>query len=176
MDRLWSMVHRSNARYEVDYRSTTALLNGSRHTVRARNVIVSAGALGTMNLLFRCREVTGSLPRISSRLGDNVRTNSENILGVTSRDKYTDYSKGIAISSIFQADEITRIEPVRYSDGSSFIRTLTAPHVEGDSAGIRALKRSGRSSATPSTFYMQNSSRAGRASPPSCWSCRWTKT
>jgi len=128
------------ARYEVDYRSTTALFDGTKQTVRARSVIVSAGALGTMGLLFRCRDVTRSLSRISSRLGENVRTNSENILGVTSRDRYTDYSKGIAISSIFQADDITRVEPVRYSDGSSFIRTLTAPHVEGDSAFIRSLK------------------------------------
>ncbi|MBN1454517.1 MAG: GMC family oxidoreductase [Anaerolineales bacterium] len=130
----------SEARYEVDYRSTTAWFGVSKHTVRARSVIVSAGALGTMNLLFRYRDVTGSLPRISSRLGDQVRTNSENILGVTSRDKDVDYSKGIAISSIFQADDVTRVEPVRYSDGSSFIRVLTAPHVEGDSALIRALK------------------------------------
>jgi len=129
-----------SARYEVDYHSTTALFNGSRQTARARSVIVSAGALGTMNLLFRCRDVTGSLPRISSRLGDKVRTNSENILGVTSRDKDIDYSQGIAISSIFQADDVTRVEPVRYSDGSSFIRVLTAPHVEGDSAFLRFLK------------------------------------
>jgi cholesterol oxidase len=129
-----------SVRYEVDYHSTTALFGGGRGTVRARSVVVSAGALGTMNLLFRCREVTGSLPNISSRLGDQVRTNSENILGVTSRDKDVDYSKGIAISSIFQADGVTRVEPVRYSDGSSFIRTLTAPHVEGDSAFVRFLK------------------------------------
>jgi cholesterol oxidase len=128
------------ARYEVDYHSTTALINGNSNTVRARSVIVSAGALGTMNLLFRCREVTKSLPRISSRLGDKVRTNSENILGVTSRDKDVDYSKGIAISSIFQADDVTRVEPVRYSDGSSFIRVMTAPHVEGDTAFVRFLK------------------------------------
>lgn len=134
------------ARYEVDCRSTTALFGGStlsgtgRQTVRARSVIVSAGALGTMGLLFHCRDVTKSLPNISTRLGDNVRTNSENILGVTSRDKHVDYSQGIAISSIFQADDVTRVEPVRYSDGSSFIRTLTAPHVEGDLAFIRFLK------------------------------------
>ena len=129
-----------SARYEIDYRSTTAWLSRPVHKVRARNVIVSAGALGTMGLLFRCRDVTGSLPLISPRLGDKVRTNSENILGVTSRDKDIDYSKGIAISSIFQADDVTRVEPVRYSDGSSFIRVMTAPHVEGDSALIRTLK------------------------------------
>jgi len=128
------------ARYEVDYHSTTSLFNGSRQTVRARNVVVSAGALGTMRLLFRCRDVTGSLPLISSCLGDKVRTNSENILGVTSRNKDVDFSKGIAISSIFQADDVTRVEPVRYSDGSSFIRIMTAPHVEGNLALVRFLK------------------------------------
>ena len=61
-------------------------------------------------------------------------------MGVTSREKGTDFSKGIAISSIFQADDVTRIEPVRYSDGSSFIRLLTAPHVEGDLPAVRFIK------------------------------------
>ena len=123
-------------KYEVLYKSTTNPFSGTQ-TVRARYVIVSAGALGTIELLLRCREVTKSLPQISHRLGDNVRTNSENILGVTSRDTQTDYSKGIAISSIFQADDVTRVEPVRYSDGSSFIRLMTAPHVEGNSLSAR---------------------------------------
>lgn len=128
-----------HARYDVVFKSTTNPF-AKRQTVRARNVIVAAGALGTMELLFRCRDITKSLPRISKRLGDNVRTNSENIMGVTTRDKHIDHSKGIAITSIFQADEITRIEPVRYPDGSSFIRVLTAPHVRGDSAFVRSLK------------------------------------
>lgn len=126
-------------RYEVHYRSSTDPF-AKRQTVRARNVIVAAGALGTMELLFRCRDITRSLPKISAKLGDNVRTNSENIMGVTTRDKHIDHSQGIAITSIFQADEITRIEPVRYPDGSSFIRVLTAPHVRGDSAFVRSLK------------------------------------
>jgi cholesterol oxidase len=128
------------SRYEIDYHSTTAFFIKSTKTVGARNVIVSAGALGTMELLFRCRDITHSLPMISQRLGDNVRTNSENIMGVTSRGGQIDYSKGIAISSIFQADDVTRVEPVRYSDGSSFIRVMTAPHVEGDSLVVRFLK------------------------------------
>lgn len=128
------------ALYEVEYVRTTAWLRRPGRQVRARHVILAAGALGTMNLLFRCREVTGSLPRISARLGDQVRTNSENILGVTTRDKHIDHSKGIAISSIFQADAVTRVEPVRYSDGSSFIRMMTAPHVEGNTAFARTLK------------------------------------
>jgi len=118
------------SRYEVHYRSSTSLV--PRHSiVRASNVIVSAGTIGTLELLFRCRDVTKSLHKISQQLGNRARTNSENILGITARKHDADYSKGIAITSIFSADEVTRVEPVRYSDGSSFIRVLTAPIIDG---------------------------------------------
>lgn len=129
------------ARYEIVYRRTTALLPGTTWHVRARSVVLSAGVLGTLDLLFRCRDVTRSLPGISQRLGDMVRTNSEAILGVTSRKSTVDYSKGIAITSVFHADEVTRVEPVRYSDGSSFIRVLTLPLIDGEhSIPVRFLK------------------------------------
>ena len=131
----------NGARYEIIYSSSTAFLNKSVKSVKARNVIVSAGTLGTLELLFRCRDETRSLPRLSSRLGDRVRTNNENILGVTSRDRDKDLSKGIAIGSVFSANEVTRVEPVRYSDGSSFIRVLTAPLINaGSNVPIRILK------------------------------------
>ncbi len=71
------------ARYEVVYRSSTAWPFKPENTVRSRNVVFSAGTLGTLRLLFRCRDVTRSLPKISSRLGDLVRTNSEALLGAT---------------------------------------------------------------------------------------------
>ena len=119
------------ARFEVTVSASTAFLAKPERRVRARNVIVSAGTLGTLELLFRCRDETRSLRKISQHLGDRVRTNSENILGVTARKRDVDYSKGIAISSIFSADEVTRVEPVRYSDGSSFIRMMTAPLIDG---------------------------------------------
>lgn len=120
------------ARYEVEYKSSSAWFLGSKNAVRARNVIFSAGALGTMRLLFRCREITRSLPKISQHLGKMVRTNSESLLGSSARSKTIDYSKGIAITSIFNADEVTSIEPVRYPDGSSLIRFLSGPLVEKD--------------------------------------------
>ena len=129
------------ARYEVSFASSTSFLFKPEKHVQARNVIVSAGAIGTMELLFRCRDFTRSLPRLSPRLGDRVRTNSENILGVTARGRDVDYSKGIAITSIASVDDVTRIEPVRYSDGASFIRVLTAPLIDGGgSIPLRILK------------------------------------
>ena len=118
------------ARYEVHYQSSTSLIK-RKQTVFAKNVIVSAGTIGTLELLFRCRDESKSLHKISRQLGNRVRTNSENILGVTARKHDVDYSKGIAISSIFNADEVTRVEPVRFNDGSSFIRVLSAPIIEG---------------------------------------------
>jgi cholesterol oxidase len=118
------------ARYEVIYRRSTAWLLKPKRSVRARNVVISAGVMGTVKLLFRCRDVTRSLPTISARLGEMVRTNSEALLGVTSRSKEVDYSKGITITSICRADEVTNIEPVRYPNGSSLIRLLEIPLVE----------------------------------------------
>jgi cholesterol oxidase len=118
------------ARYVVSYRRSTAWLDRRQRQVRARNVVFSASALGTLSLLFRCRDVLRSLPAISPRLGHMVRTNSESLLGVTSRNWKTDYSKGIAITSIFQADDVTAIEPVRYPSGSSIMRFLAGPLVE----------------------------------------------
>lgn len=121
------------ARYEVSTWRSTAFYPRPKRKVRARNVIVAAGALGTMRLLFRCRDATRSLPKISDRLGTMVRTNSESLLGVVNRSTHTDYSQGIAITSIFNADAVTTIEPVRYPAGSSLMRYLAGPMMNGGS-------------------------------------------
>jgi cholesterol oxidase len=95
-----------------------------------------------MKLLFRCRDVTHSLPNISQRLGDMVRTNSEALLGVSSRRGSTiDYSKGIAITSIFHGDEVTCIEPVRFPDGSGFILLIAGPLFDRSSKALVRMAR-----------------------------------
>jgi cholesterol oxidase len=129
------------ARYELRYRRATAWLNAPTRRVRARNVVVAAGTLGTLRLLFRCRDITRSLARISPRLGDMVRTNSEALLGVTSRSLKTNYSLGIAITSIFHADAVTTVEPVRYPAGSDLMRFLAGPLIESDGL-LRRLRSS----------------------------------
>jgi cholesterol oxidase len=118
------------ARYEVAFHKSTAWFLRPEKIVRARNVVFSAGALGTLRLLFRCREITQSLPKISHQLGELVRTNSEALLGVTARNTAANYSEGLAITSIFNADEVTTIEPVRYPAGSSLMRFLAGPLLE----------------------------------------------
>ncbi|HUO84220.1 MAG TPA: GMC family oxidoreductase [Thermoanaerobaculia bacterium] len=134
-------INEDGARYEVVYRSSTNIFARERR-VRARNVVFSAGTLGTLSLLFRCRDVTRSLPSISPRLGEMVRTNNEALVGGVSRKAEPDHSKGVAISSLFMADPVTAVEPVRYPAGSSFTRLLAAPLVEGESLPGRIVRAS----------------------------------
>jgi len=129
-----------NARYAVTYQSSTSPLK-RKHTVYARNVIFSAGVIGTMKLLLNLRDVKKSLPGLSRRLGHMVRTNSEALLGSLARTADVNYSEGVAISSIYNHNEITRVEPVRYPDGSSLMRFLAAPLIDTDvSVPMRILK------------------------------------
>ena len=117
-----------DSRYEITYRSSTKFFKRTQ-PVYARNVIFSAGVIGTMKLLLHLRDVKKSLPNLSPRLGDRVRTNSEALLGSIARTSDINYSEGVSISSIFNADAVTRVEPVRYPDGSSLMRFLGAPLV-----------------------------------------------
>ncbi len=116
------------ARYEITYQSSTSPIKRKK-TIRARNVIFSAGVMGSISLLLRLRE-TGALPHLSPRLGDQIRTNSEALLGSVARKSDINYSEGVSISSIFNYDDVTRVEPTRYPDGSSLMRFISAPLVD----------------------------------------------
>ena len=130
----------SSARYAITYQNSTKLFK-QKQTVHAKNIIFSAGVMGTMKLLLNLRDVKGSLPNLSRRIGHMVRTNSEALLGSVARKSDINYSEGVSISSIYNYDEITRIEPVRYPDGSSLMRFLAAPLIDTDvSVPVRILK------------------------------------
>lgn len=134
---------RHDARYEVLVRSSTAWVGARTQRIRARNVIVASGTIGTLRLLFRCRDLSRSLPRLSRRLGERVRTNGESLLGVVSNRRDEDYSTGVAITSIFRPDEVTSVEPVRYPAGSSLMRLLAWPLVPDGPAPVRLLRSFG---------------------------------
>jgi cholesterol oxidase len=123
------------SRYVVAYEKITDIGRKRRGNVRARNVIVSAGVLGTVELLLHCRDVDKTLPLISPMLGEEVRSNSEALMGVTARGGDQDFSQGVAISSHFWADDVTSVEPCRYPPGSSFMRTLIWPLAGYGNAG-----------------------------------------
>ena len=109
--------------YAVTSERTGAWLRRDRRVHTARGVVVAAGALGTNRLLARCR-LGGSLPRISSRLGELVRTNSEALLAVTLPDGGADLTKRVAISSSVYPDPDTHIETVTYGRAGGAMYTL----------------------------------------------------
>ncbi len=138
--------------------------------LRARNVIFAAGTLGTLRLLFRCRDVTRSLPAISPRLGEVVRTNSEALLGSVSRIGTSTTPSGIAVTSIFQADPVTTIEPVRYPAGSSAMRFLGGPMIDsGNLASPPASSRWPIPSGGPEISCAPTCCRGGPSARPSSW-------
>src|SRR5205807_2592405 len=97
-------------------------------------VVLAAGTWGTQNLLHRVR-ADGSLPRISDRLGELTRTNSEMIIGSGRHtiDPDRDFTKGVAITSSIHPDEFTHIEPVRYGKGSNAMSLLQTIATDGAS-------------------------------------------
>ena len=116
--------------YRVETRCTTSRRSKDERSIRARAVVVAAGVLGTVHLLARAR-ADGDLPRLSERIGWDVRTNSESILGVLTRDRDVDLSKGLAASSSVFPDEHTQVQADRYPERSDFIGLLSTILVDG---------------------------------------------
>jgi len=107
--------------YELTVRATTGWRRKS-WKVRTRGVVVSAGAIGTLKLLFDCKHRYGYLRAISDQLGSRIRCNSETFYSVEfdtrRRFKSDDVPVGVAVNASFKPDDITMIEPVRFSSGS----------------------------------------------------------
>ena len=127
--------------YTVRTRHTTRRRETSSYT--AGQVVFAAGTLGTQRLLHRMRD-DGVLPRLSSRLGELTRTNSEAILGAMSLRKDADYSRGVAITSSFHPEPRTHVEPVRYGKGSNAMGLLSTWMTDGGTRMPRWLKWVGK--------------------------------
>ncbi len=111
-----------------------------KQTFSAKNVVLSGGVMGTVPLLLRMKAAADGLPKLSEKVGHFVRTNNEALIGVTTKKKELDLSKGIAIGSILETDEHSHLEPVRYPEGSGAFRLLGAPQVNGDTFFSRLAK------------------------------------
>jgi len=105
-------------------------------TFSAKDIVIAAGTFNTQKLLHRMKD-DRTLPRLSDRLGDYSRTNSESLVGATMPDTKIDFSQGSAITSSFFPDENTHVEPVRYGKGSNFMGLLQTVMTDGTSAKAR---------------------------------------
>ncbi|MFF1412775.1 GMC oxidoreductase [Streptomyces sp. NPDC058289] len=133
------------------YRVRTVPTEGRRRAepkvLRARHVVVAAGTYGTQTLLHTMKDL-GELPRLSDRLGDLTRTNSEGLVGAQTddrryrkrhgKDKRADFTRGVAITSSVHPNADTHIEPVRYGKGSNAMGFMTILQVPYSTHRVRA--------------------------------------
>lgn len=127
-----------SAGYTIGFRSQTSYLFARNRYINARGVILAGGVLGTSRLLLDMKR--HHLPQLSNKVGNFMRTNNESLVLIDSRDYSKDFSKGIAIGSIFPPDNNSHIEPVRYGSGSGFWKLLGVPLTHGKNVFIRIFK------------------------------------
>lgn len=96
----------------VTQRPGALLVRRDRKVHTARGVVFAGGALGTNELLATCK-LSGSLPRISNRLGELARTNSESVLNVRLPKDLKTWNDVTASSSV-RLDDDTQIEFLTY--------------------------------------------------------------
>lgn len=117
-----------------------ALLRRRTKRLTARGVVVAGGALGTNELLARSRE-RGSLPRLSPRLGDQVRTNSEALYAVTlPREHPADLTRRAVITGSLHPDRDTHIEFDTFGRGGDAMNLLYTALVPKGTRLTRPLK------------------------------------
>ncbi|WP_307812328.1 GMC family oxidoreductase [Phycicoccus sp. CSK15P-2] len=121
-----------DARYRVLHERTGPVGGRDRQVVTARRVVVAAGTWGTQTLLHAMWDA-GELPRLSDRLGDLTRTNSEALLGVLTEHApaAADLTRGVAITTSFHVDADTHVENCRYGKGSNAMGLLATLAVPG---------------------------------------------
>lgn len=127
--------------WDVATERTGAWVRKSTKTYTAANVVLAAGTWGTQNLLHRMKD-DGALPRLSDKLGELTRTNSESIVGAAKLkvDPNMDLTHGVAITSSFHPSPNTHIEPVRYGKGSNAMGMLQTLMTDGGGRIPRWLK------------------------------------
>lgn len=108
-------------------------------TITTQNLVLSAGVIGTLNLLFQNRDSYKTLPNISPTLGKVVRTNSEAVTAVL-HPKGADMMDGTAISSDIHPDENTHATQNRFDIGYRFMRYYMGPMVDDPRPWLRTLK------------------------------------
>ncbi|MFT4695899.1 MAG: cholesterol oxidase [Urechidicola sp.] len=136
--------------YKVHLKSSTKFFK-KRKTITTKGVIFSGGVLGTIKLLLKLKEK--SLPNISHKLGEEIRTNNETLVSVSSLEKDKNFSKGVAIGSILNTDDNSHLEICRYGEGSSAWKLVHFPYVTGNNFIIRILKIFGKIITSPIKYF-----------------------
>ena len=108
-----------------------------RWSITAREVVLSAGVLGTVQVLLASRDRYRTLPSLPRSIGSAVRTNSEAFVVVLQPDRAVDVSVGPTISSDFWADATTHVTNNRVPPSYGYLRPFMSPLVDGEHRGER---------------------------------------
>ncbi len=127
---------RPDGAWEIETVRTGRWARKSRRTFTARHLILAAGTWGTQKLLFKMRD-SGTLPRLSDKLGVLTRTNSESIVGAGRMEARPDLdlTHGVAITSSIHPTPDTHVEPCRYGKGSNAMGLLQTLMTDGPGPG-----------------------------------------
>ena len=124
--------------YRVHY---TDLGSGTAMSAAARRVVLSAGTLGTNELLLRCRDVYRTLPNLSRRLGhgysgngdflgsiQNSKTDLQPWIGpdVTSIIRYHDVEPGFTMAAPSFSRPVMTVLASFEQDGGRFLRPFSS--------------------------------------------------
>jgi cholesterol oxidase len=129
---------------------TNGTTKSNSYQIQTKGLVFSAGVLGTMELLLAQKYYYKTLTNLSDRLGEQIRTNSEMIAGVACTKKKV--NNGVAITSVFNADEDTHIEVVKYPDGSGLMGRLGVLATGNGSPLVRTAKLIGNIITQPFAF------------------------
>ncbi|CAN5436441.1 GMC oxidoreductase [soil metagenome] len=145
--------------YRVVYRN---LRSGVEHNVTSRRVIVSAGTLGTSELLLRCRDVHRTLRRVSPRLGQQFSGNGDFLSFALEGTREINSTYGPVITQYtdhhlftnFKRDQAFLLQDASYPTHAGWAAAVLAPALTPFQHLWNALKQVFR--------YMLNSAYPGR--------------
>jgi cholesterol oxidase len=122
--------------YRVETRDVTSFFR--KHKIfQSRGIVVSAGTLGTMELLLKQKYHYRSMPFLSECLGHEVRTNAETLCAVSgSAEKL---NNGLAITSVFSPDPQTHVEIVKYPDRSDAMKWFFGLSADGGGDNLKRI-------------------------------------
>lgn len=106
--------------YHIEIRPVTSFFRKKGKTFVARGIVVAAGTLGTLELLLKQKYKYKTLPRLSEKLGYELRTNAETLSAVSCAAEKL--NNGLAITSVFRPDPHTHVEIVKYPDHSNAMK------------------------------------------------------
>jgi len=121
--------------YRVETRKLTSFFRKRKNAFQSRGLVVSGGALGTLELLLKQKYKYNTLPLLSEKLGHELRTNAETLCAVSGIPQKM--NNGLAITSVFSPDAHTHVEIVKYPDNSNAMKWFFGLSVPGASSSLK---------------------------------------